>query len=329
MIIVAISIDTEVDHRGDQWIKTAPLRFRSVIDGVPGPLARIFAAHRARPTYLLTTEVMNDSESVDVLHRLEDGELGTHLHGEHVPPEARVPDPAGAQSWDFSCCYPERLERAKLVSLTDQFRDRFGRAPLSYRAGRYAASGRTAAILSELGYVAETSVTPGLRWVHEFDASCVLDFVNAPQWPYRPAAKDLAAVGELPIWEIPLTILPRPRWWNLGINTYQRLRSLPVQDYPVWLRPSTTSWPWLRWIVQSSLRRARSSDMTVFNIMFHSMEVIADASPYSPTPRAAQRVLARLNRTLGLFESLGARFLTLSELADELERRERTTRWAA
>jgi hypothetical protein len=153
--------------------------------------------------------------------------------------------------------------------------------------------------------------------------------MNAPLWPYRPAAEDLAASGDLPIWEIPVTILAQPRWWNLSINTYQRLRSRPIQDHPVWLRPSTTSWPWLRWIVGSRLRQARSLDFTVFNIMFHSMEVIAGASPYSPTPRAAQRVLGRLNRLLGLFESLGARFLTLSELAEELERRERATRWAA
>jgi hypothetical protein len=180
-----------------------------------------------------------------------------------------------------------------------------------------------------LGYVAETSVTPGLRWVHEFDASCVLNFVHAPCEPYRPSMDDLACPGTLPIWEIPITILPRPPMWNLGVNTYQRLRRRPIRQYPVWLRPSTTSWPWLRWMVHSQLRQTRPPNVAVFNIMFHSMEVVADASPYSPTPRAAERVLQRLNRLLGLFGGLGARFLTLSQLAEVLERHRTSTRWAA
>jgi hypothetical protein len=320
MIFVAVSIDTEVDHRGNAWIKTAPLQFRSVLDGIPGTLASLFAAHGGRPTYLLTTEVMDDPESVDVLESIDHAELGTHLHGEHVPPEARVPDPTGAQSWDFTCCYPEDLERAKLLWITEQFRDRFARAPLSYRAGRYAASGRTARILSELGYLAETSVTPGMRWVHEFDPSCILDFRHAPLDPYRPSNDDLAKPGELPIWELPITILPHPQWWNVGISAYQRLRFRPLQPYPLWLRPSTTSWPWLRWMVHYRLRQVSASAVTVFNVMFHSMEVIADASPYSATPHAAEGVLNRLNRLLGLFEQLGARFVTLSELVEELER---------
>src|SRR5579864_2707942 len=270
MIIAAVSIDTEVDHRGDAWIKTAPMRFRSIVEGIPGPFQHVFEAHAARPTYLLTTEVMDDAQSVEVLRRVQDAELGTHLHGDHVPPEARLPDPAGTQSWDFTSCYPEALERAKLEYITSQFQDRFGRAPRSYRAGRYAASGRSARILSELGYVAETSVTPGIRWVHEFDPSSELDFRYAPLDPYRPSAADLAQRGQLPIWEIPITIVPSPAWRALATRMYQKVRGLDLQDYPLWLRPSTTSWAWLQWIVRERLRHAATTNLTVFNIMLHS-----------------------------------------------------------
>ena len=67
MIAATITIDTEADHRGDRWVKTVPLAFRSVTEGVPHVMAPLFRKHGARPTYLLTTEVMNDGESVETL----------------------------------------------------------------------------------------------------------------------------------------------------------------------------------------------------------------------------------------------------------------------
>src|SRR3954469_3629410 len=151
MIPVVITIDTEADHRGDSWIKSSPLTFASIVEGVRKRLAPLFASAGARPTYLLTTEVLDDPASVEVLRGLSGSELGTHLHGDHVAPQARAPDPAGQTSWDFTCFYPEPIEREKIATITRQFADRFGYAPRTYRAGRYAASGRTARLLAESG----------------------------------------------------------------------------------------------------------------------------------------------------------------------------------
>jgi hypothetical protein len=315
MIAATITIDTEADHRGDRWVKTAPLTFRSVTEGVPHVMAPLFRKHGARPTYLLTTEVMNDAESVETLARATDCELGTHLHGEHVAPDARLPDPAGQTSWDFTCCYPPEIERGKLMTITDQFRDRFGRAPLSYRAGRYGASGRTARYLAELGYRAETSVTPRIEWINEIDATHRMDFRDAPLAPYHPAESDLAREGGLPIWEFPVTILERPAIWNSALNVAQVALRRPRQSYPVWLRPSTTSRAWLWWMVHTIMKRP---GVKLFNIMFHSMEVIADASPYNPNGAATARILSRLDFLLAMLKDVGARFYTTAELAETL-----------
>ncbi len=317
MIAVTVTIDTEADHTGRAWQKTSPLRYRSVIEGIPEVLTPLFARHGARPTYLLTTEVMNDPASVETLKRARDCELGTHLHGDHVEPAARAPDPAGQTSWDFTCCYPEAIERAKLVTITNQFRDRFDRAPLSYRAGRYGASGRTARELAALGYKAETSVTPGIEWINEIEPSHRMDFRGAPITPYRPSEHDLARAGSLPIWELPVTILARPALWNRGLSTAQRLTNRPQQSYPVWLRPSTTSRPWLYWMVREILRRP---GLQLFNIMFHSMEVVTGGSPYNLTDTATARILRRLDFVLGLLKARGARFFTMAELAETLDR---------
>jgi hypothetical protein len=319
--VVTITLDTEVDHSGDSWKKSSPLRFRSVTEGVPRLYTPLFRRHGARPTYLVTTEVMDDPASVEALARVVDGELGTHLHGDHVAPEPRAPQIAGSESWDFTAFYPEPLERAKLETITRQFRDRFGRAPRSYRAGRYAASGRTGRLLAELGYRVETSVTPGIRWVHELNPENALDFRGAPLDPYHPSESDLARAGSLPIWEVPITILPMPSAWSAGLSLAQRALGRPVQRYPAWLRPSTTSLPWLAWVVWRRLRDARAEEPLVLNIMMHSMEVIAGASPYSPTEVAAARILKRLDLLLGQLARLGARFVTLTELADLLDAR--------
>lgn len=318
MIAVCVSIDTEVDHRADSWHKSRPLTFRSVVEGVPHRLSPLFARHGARPTYLLTYEVMNDAASVEALARLRDAELGTHLHGDHVPPDARVPELAGAKSWDFNCAYPADLERAKLQTITERFRACFARAPRSYRAGRYGASGRTARLLVELGYRVDSSVTPGLRWRNDAQ-SAEVDFRRAPRAPYRPSAADLARPGELPLWEVPVTILRRPIAWDAAVGAYQAITRRPMRRYPVWLRPSTTSWPWLRWAAARLVRQAGAEPLTLCNIMFHSMEVVPAASPYARSESDAGRILTRLDRLLGFLAAAGARFFTLSELADLLD----------
>jgi hypothetical protein len=315
VLAATITIDTEADHdRG--WVKTNPLRFASVTEAIPDVLTPLFQARRAHPTYLLTSEVLSDPRCVDVLRSVPDAELGTHLHGDHVQPAARAPDPAGAKSWDFNCFYPEEIERAKLEAITLLFRSSFGYQPRSYRAGRYAASGRTARMLADLGYAVDTSVTPLIRWVNEIDFSQQVDYRHAPLQPYQPSLEDLAMPGSLPLLEVPITIVERPRWWRLGVNLAQRATRRPQVSYPVWLRPSTTSWPWLYWIVRSKLDRHTPGGLLVFNIMFHSMEVVAGASPYSPDAAAAQRVIGRLGRLLGLLDKYSAQFLTLSELAE-------------
>lgn len=308
---VAVSIDTEADHGGRAWVRGDPLRFRSVVQGVPDLLSPLFRSFGVRPTYLLSAEVLDDPASVEVLARLRDAELGTHLHGDHVPP-ATSQRPAGTASVDFASHYPEDLERAKLATITDLFADRFGRRPRAYRAGRYAASGRTACILTDLGYHADGSVTPGIMWTNERHPEQRIDFRGAPRGPYHPSARDLAQRGDLPIVEVPITIVPRPPWWDGAVMLAQRAVGRRPSRYPVWLRPSTTSWPWLRWAAGSVLRE---DGRAWIHVMFHSVEMIPDASPYSRTVEDAARVFRRLSRLLAFLARQGASFRTLSEVA--------------
>lgn len=309
-----MSIDTEADARPSSWRRSDPLTFRSVRVGVGEVLAPLFRRHGVRPTYLLSSEVIDDDESMRVLRGLADAELGTHLHGDHVAPAA-TQAAAGTSSAELECLYPEDLERAKLRTLVDRFAERTGRAPRAHRAGRYGASGRTARLLQELGYVVDASVAPGTVWTSEAHPGSAVDHRGAGLVPYRPDAHDLRRAGDLRIVEVPITILARPLWSDAALMAGQLLLRRPLRRYPVWLRPSTTSWPWLAWTMRAAVRRARLGGRAWLHVMFHSMEVTPGTSPYSPTAREAARVVVRLDRLLTSLRSAGARFHTLSELA--------------
>lgn len=313
VIEVAISVDTEADA-GPTWRRSDPLAFRSVTIGIGRLLTPLFTRFAVRPTYLLSSEVLEDDESMSVLSRLSDVELGTHLHGDHVPPSASQ-RPAGTASSELACLYPEGIERAKLATITQLFAERVGRAPRAYRAGRYGASGRTARLLAELHYGVDASVAPGTVWTSDRHPGRRVDFRGAPLVPYRPGPNDLREHGDLAIVEVPITILPRPLWWDAALMTGQWLLGRPRVRHPVWLRPSTTSWPWLGWTMRQAVTRTAHDGRAWLHVMFHSMEVTAGTSPYSRSQEEADRVLSRLHRLLGALDLAGARFHTLSEIA--------------
>ena len=75
----------------------------------------------------------------------------------------------GTKSWDFTCCYPEELERAKLRFITDQFRD-FGLGAAPGPLSRSHAASTDGEHPVSKATVAETSVTPKIRYGNEFGA---------------------------------------------------------------------------------------------------------------------------------------------------------------
>ena len=312
--LVSITIDTEADHNA-RWWKRRPFRFDSITSGIPEILVPLFRRHGAHATYLLTTEVLDHAPSVEVLGGLSGAELGTHLHGTEAESELT---PEGGPNYVYTCFYGEEVERQKIAALTQQFHDRLGVAPRSFRAGRYAASGTTARTLASLGYSVETSVTPGIVWQNEVHPEQRLDFREAPLFPYRPSAEDLAREGSLPIWEVPITILPAPRGLELAADLARRRRERSPRR-PLWLRPSTTPLPGLLWIAAEATRRAwLKRRVPVLNIMFHSMEFVPGASPYATTDADVRRLTRRLDALLHALGAAGARFVPLTAIPELL-----------
>jgi hypothetical protein len=294
-VFVLITIDTECDH-DPKWVRSSPLGFRSVLEGIPERLQPCMRAVGAAPTYLLTVEVMENPDCVATLRKLPGPhELGTHLHAAFIEPEKKFVDYAGVDSPDVQCfCAPD-VEQKKLENLTRLFRSQFGYTPRAFRAGRFGAGSTTINSLESLGYLVDTSVTPHILWRH---ADGDVDFRRASEQPYFPAPADICgAHSGRSILEIPVSI--RKTW--IG-RTH-------------WFRPWFSTVREMKRMAANHLSRYRHNKIVVLNMMIHSMEVIPEASPYPQSESDVQRYLDDMLAVLAWCKDEGMEFATPTQVA--------------
>ena len=321
-ILFCVSIDTECDHTLS-WAKPKPVTFHSVRYGLRQKLYPLFRTYGVRPTYLITSEVLEDKESVDALTHLAGAcEFGTHLHPEYVEPYQKHRDPSGTTSEEFLSELPVDVQRAKLGTISQLFREAFGIPPCSFRAGRFGASSTILAALHDLGYEVDSSVTPSIRWTGK---NGVLDFSNAPVQPYFPSSKNLSKQGSLPILEIPVTIgfLPLGKWFQRWLRGRWpiELPGLRFLCRSVWLRPSRSTVKEMIALIRNLDKVCGEASPLVLNMMFHSMEVIPGASPYSKSEEDVQRFLMRIEQVLKYcINRWRVTFTTLSEVSKYFRR---------
>jgi hypothetical protein len=283
-VFLCVTIDCECD-KGPGWRTQLPVRFAGVSEGIARRLTPLFLSYGAKPTYLLSSEVIRDVASAGVLGALRGShELGTHLHGECVDEGG----PVAPITTEFQRDYPVEVERHKLKLLTQQFGAAFGLRPRSFRAGRFGIGANSIPLLEELGYAVDSSVTPSVDWTSSGGPG--LSFESAGTQPYRPDPRAPERAGQGSLVEVPVTIHPH-RW-----------RSVPVLGRLVrgrarWLRPTFSTTNQLVRIACAEIERARTNDSTgpiFLNAMLHNVEVVPRASPYAQSERACRRILGRL-----------------------------------
>jgi hypothetical protein len=283
---LCVSIDTESD-KGKGWRSKKPMSFAGVSDGVVKRLQPLFELYGAKPTYLLSPEVLRDDACVATFRKLSAScELGTHLHGEYAEPGAFEPE----VTKEFQRDYTPEVEREKLTYLTDSFIRAFDHQPQSFRAGRFGIGSSTIGILESLGYAVESSVTPHMDWS---DAGAPgLAFHHSPTQPYRPDASDPGRAGSASILEVPVTI--RRRFLNAIPGLGKRID-------PRWLRPTRGTSDGLVRVAEDEIaevRRATPRRPVILNAMFHNVEVVPELSPYAANEDQARGILDRLGALL-------------------------------
>jgi hypothetical protein len=303
-VFLTVSIDCECD-KGRGWRSQRPLAFEGVYDGVAKRLQPLFEKYGAKPTYLLSPEVMRDEKSVDVFSALAArAELGTHLHGEYADPGAFEPELTRV----FQRDYPRETERDKLQSTTNAFVSAFGKKPKSFRAGRFGVGANTVGILEELGYAVDSSVTPFMRWGDP--GGEIFSFEHSPTQPYRPDANAPERAGSATLVEVPVTI--RPRFFG-------RFPIVGKYVEPRWLRPTRGTGTQLVDLAREEIRearRARADHAVVLNAMFHNVEVIPNGSPYAATEGEARAILERLETLLAFAKNESIRSIGLTDVAE-------------
>jgi hypothetical protein len=319
--LLAFTIDVEEDM--PDWGITDPITVANV-DALPR-VAALCARHGVRPTYLCTYPVATLPSSAAVLRELHargNCEIGTHLHAWNTPPFQGVPgrdgDERGHTYYQFELG-PERF-RAKLEVLHAALTELAGRAPRSFRAGRFGIDAATLRELLPLGYEVDSSVTP----LSEHVADRGPDFRAAPQHPYRPAHDDVARRGDLPIVEIPVSVSLTRRVPRVVQSAFvhlppaTRVRGLLSRDFLGWL-----DFAWLypaRFDLELMSAAARTlvrGGTPILNVFLHSSELRDGTSGRDAAQQ--EQVHERLD---GLFrlclDEFGARPCTLLEAGREL-----------
>ncbi len=156
-----VTIDTEEDFDWNGPFSRTDFR----LDSVPALSAcqSYFERAGVRPIYLIDWPIVQDDRAVAILApALASGrcDIGAQLHPWVTPPF----DEAVNDRNSYTGNLPETLQRAKMQTLRDGIRDRFGTAPLAYRAGRYGLGRSSAAMLADLGFRLDTSVRSGFDY---------------------------------------------------------------------------------------------------------------------------------------------------------------------
>jgi hypothetical protein len=111
------------------------------------------------PTYVIDYPVASTEAAYTVMRdlmRAGRAEIGTHLHPWVSPPYTEAVSTFNSYAGNL----PRELEYEKLRVLTETIRDNLGRAPVTFKAGRYGVGPHTADSIAALGYRVDASVVP-------------------------------------------------------------------------------------------------------------------------------------------------------------------------
>jgi hypothetical protein len=295
-VALVVSIDTEEDN----WRPTREgIRIENVRE-LPG-LQAFLAGLGLRPTYFVDHPVASAAWSAAILREISASgaaEIGAHLHPWNTPPlsEAMLPGHSMLKNLDAG------LQLEKLRVLRDALTQAVGRAPTSFRAGRFGLGPETVRALLACGFRVDSSVTPWIDWTG-FDAGP--DFRGAPQGCYRVRAdqdpRTPAAGGALI--ELPLSsgFTQRPFAWRARAHAALRagvLRQLPLAGLAsrlgivrrVILTPEGESLPALLALASRLIEQGER----FLQLFWHSPSLVPGLSPFVANAADRERLFATI-----------------------------------
>jgi len=218
------------------------------------------------------------------------------------------------------CNLPHDLQQKKLGELHRSIKRNFGVRPTSFRAGRWGYNGSVSTVISDLGYIVDTSITPFTDW-SEYHGP---DFSKMAPQPYLFRAPEIfKSQSDGDLIEVPASIgyLQENYDWcgsidrklNHTLGRVLRLKGL-LQKLnlmnKVWLSPETSD---ARRMVQLTKVLMRKN-LEVVNMFFHSTSLMAGFSHFVKTKEDESRFMKCLREYFTFTADAGLKPATLSEV---------------
>lgn len=289
-----ITIDTEADN---QWNPNQPPTTENA-KYLPR-FQELCEKYKLKPTWLTTYEMANDPFFVEYFKEKQDKglcEIGMHLHAWNTPPYYELKKRTNERSYLIE--YPEDIMEAKISSITELLTNKFGKAPISHRAGRWAMNETYFKLLSKYGYKIDCSVTPGVNWNKSLGTTGLSgnDYRKYPQNVYR-VNDDLI--------EIPMTIRKMHFFDLKSVKSVNPFKKILSETYKLingrlqWLRPnSTNSYIALKKLL-NRIYNEKSTNYAMF--MIHSSELMPSGSPIFKNQNDIERLYISIEK---LFENV-------------------------
>lgn len=302
-----IFVDTEEEF---DW--GAPLR--SDADGTSHlaalpPVHARFASAGVPITYLVDYPVASSPLAIEVLcEAVQDGRsaIGTQLHPWVNPPlEEEVNGPNS-----FTGNLPVELQRAKLMTLTEQVTRAFGKRPRVYRAGRYGIGPDTPQLLAELGYRIDSSMRAG----YDYSGEGGPDFTAVTNHAFHLAP----GLVELPFSTVFTGAMRRG-----GASLHRRLGRLPrgigvAARLGLLSRVALTPEDMPLDEAKEAVRIALGEGLRLLNFAFHSPSVQPGHTPYVRTEADLAAFLHWWDEILALLDREGVRPASVDEIVQAL-----------
>ena len=293
-----VTVDTE-----EEGLWSGEFRSRATVKNISqAPLfQRICNRYGIRPTYVVTTPVVRDTEASNTLNVFfQEGqcEVGTHVHPWNSPP---ITEFDSQRKYSYMCNLPSEVQYEKLANLTEEIENAFGHRPVSFRAGRYGIGSSTIALLSRLGYTVDSSVLPLVNYASQGGP----DFRLANCLPYFPSETDLLSNGPTAsLLEVPVTSGFTHKYFEIagGLkgfasqSPWRQLKAVGILDRlgiasQVKLSPEQASLKQMKKLSLSVLARG----VSVLVLMFHSSSLLPGCSPYVKSQNELDAFLKRID----------------------------------
>jgi hypothetical protein len=310
--VLLVIVDTEEEFAWDRPFDRASVGTTSIA-GQPLMHERVFDEFGIVPTYVCDWPVASTPASAATLRRLmEEGrcEIGTHLHPWVSPPYREEVTTFNSYAGNLA---PE-LEYEKLRQLTEAISDAFGRAPATFKAGRYGLGAQTAESIASLGYTIDASVVP----YSSFSNDGGPDFRAYDEHPYWFKA------GQRELLELPVTTgyagwlrTLGPQLFELSQRPLARsarmggilARSRALER--IRLSPEAASGAEMRRLTSSLL----AGGCEVFSLTYHSPSMVPGHTPYVRSASDLEGFIATVRDYCAWFrDEVGGQFMSVGAL---------------